>query len=165
MEPTSERTASFTDRSDVFWMMVAAVVFGYCGFGLSWVHRYTAPPAGQEPQLLIMVAVLMWTFRVGTVAFIVAGLLTMVRAPGANLVYSATSLLASLAIASVALWDLFEPRYTASMFPPFLLMLFAIMLGFGSWRGISSGLAELRARPLDGPAEMASRDDRTRPQP
>jgi len=124
----ADHTLASQIRSQSMWMLIAAALFGYFGFGISWVHRYTTD---SPPQLLIMVAVLMWTLRAGCVAFALSAVLAMAGSISGLLLYAVVGLLTSIAMLAVAVWDYTTPQYFSGV-SPFLLLIFA------AWNGYSS---------------------------
>jgi hypothetical protein len=124
----ADHTLASQIRSQAMWMLIAAALFGYFGFGSSWVHRYTTD---SPPQLLIMVVVLMWTLRAGCVAFALSAVLAMAGSISGLLLYAVVGLLTSIAMLTVAVWDYTTPQYFSGV-SPFLLLIFA------AWNGYSS---------------------------
>lgn len=137
----SETPARVTSAS-VGGMLLSAAIFGYFGFGMTflgfgttWEHRYTAPPPPAEPELLVMVALLMWTLRIAAIAFVLAAIVSSVSSARAGAaLYGAVGLLAAFSLLSVAVWDWNSPYYSGV--PPFLLLIFAVWNGFSSWAGL-----------------------------
>lgn len=119
-------------QSQAVWMLIAAALFGYFGFYMGWAHRYTTQT---PPQLLMMVAALMWSLRIGCIAFAVAGLLALVGAPVALLLYAVAGLGTAIVFVAVAVWDLTTPQYYSGV-PAFILLIFAAWNGFSSVQGL-----------------------------
>lgn len=126
--PRNERAAAA--RREAIWMVIAAALFAYFGFGMDWTHRYTAGP---DPQLLPMVALLMYTLRISAIAFAISAILAALGALPGLILYAVVGLLGAVAFAAVAAWDLFEPRYFSGL-SPFLLLVFAAWNGYSSWQ-------------------------------
>ena len=100
-----------TDRAGIFSgpvvMLFSDALFGYFGFMMSWAHQYTTT---NPPQLLVMVVILEWAFRGGAIAFLVSGIVAMVRLNIANLVYSVAGLVTAVMFLAVAIWDWTNPQ-------------------------------------------------------
>jgi len=134
-----------------FMMFISAAIFGYFGFGSSWVHKMTTD---DPPQLLIMVAVLEWTLKASAVAFLLAGLITTKRALEGNLLYSAIGVAGSVLFVAVAIWD-FTSVYFSGI-SPILLLIFAAWNGYGAWTGLQGAMA---ARAMTRPDPMSRQFD------
>lgn len=117
---------------DVLFMIISAGIFAYFGFAASWAHRHTIPTATEPARLLPMVALLMWTLRAGAVVFGACVVLAFVRARWADLLYAVAGAVAAVIFLAVATWELTNPRGYFSGVPPILLILFAILGGYGS---------------------------------
>lgn len=128
-------------RSDVFFMLISAAAFGYFGFASSWAHQYTNT---NPPVLLPMVVILKWTLRGGAIAFLFAVAVTMAKREVGSLIYSLVGLLTAGSFIIVAIWEWTNSQGYYSGVPPFLLVVFAIWNGYGSWSGIKEMLAAMR---------------------
>lgn len=112
-------------------MLIAAALFGYIGFGFQWAHRYTNET---PPQLLIMVAALMWSLRGGCIAFALAGALALAGQASALVLYAVAGLASAVIFAAVALWEIATPYYSGV--PWFILLVFAVWNGYSSMLGL-----------------------------
>ncbi len=143
-----------TDRAGIFSgpviMLFSAALFGYFGFMMSWAHQYTTT---NPPQLLVMVVILEWAFRGGAIAFLVSGIVAMVRLNIANLVYSVAGLVTAVMFLAVAIWDWTNPQGYYSGVPAILLLIFAAWNGYGSITGLRAVLAVRAERESFGPPE------------
>ena len=117
-------------RSQGPWMFLAAALFGYFGFFVSWSYRTTGSP----PQTLVMVVLLMWSLRGGCIAFAIAGALALAGAPLALLLYSVAGIVTAIAFVAVAIWDVGSAYFSGV--PPLLLFIFAAWNGYSSVQGL-----------------------------
>ena len=128
-------------RSDIFFMLISAAVFAYFGFGGSWSHKHTTT---QPPQLLPMVALLEWTLKAGAVACGLSALLVMLKQHLGDVLYAAAGLVIAVIFAVVAIWEWTNPQGYYSGIPAFLLIIFALWNGFGSWSSMREIMASRR---------------------
>lgn len=144
---TGERThaAATGALAGPFIMLLSAAIFGYFGFGYSWVHKMTLD---DPPKLLIMVAVLEWTLKTSAIGFVLAGLLTLKRPVEGNILYSAIGVIGALLFVAVAIWDVTTAQYFSGI-SPFLLLIFAAWNGYGAWTGLQEVLAVRGASQRD----------------
>jgi hypothetical protein len=140
----SQASPASDSRSNIFFMLVSAAVFGYFGFGMSWVHQYTNTT---PPVWIPMIAVLMWTLRCGTIAFVASAIISMGKPWIGSLLYAAAGLATAAVFAVVAVWEWTNAQGYFSGVPPFLLILFALWNGYGSWMGIKELMAAKRSSP------------------
>jgi hypothetical protein len=117
-------------RTDVFFMVISALLFAWFGFGSSWAHQYTTT---QPPQLLLMVVVLKWTLRGGAIAFGLSVILALTGSILGELLYAIAGLATAVLFAIVAIWEWTNPQGYYSGVPAFLLIIFAVWNGYGSW--------------------------------
>jgi hypothetical protein len=130
-------------RSDILFMLISAAAFGYFGFGSSWAHQMTTT---NPPVLLTMVVLLKWTLRCGAVMFLAAALMSLVHRKLGSAAYAVTGLVTAGVFAVVAIWEWTNPQGYYSGVPAFLLMIFAVWNGYGSWCGIKDVLAIRRRK-------------------
>jgi hypothetical protein len=142
-------------RADMLFMLVAAGVFAYFGFGSSWAHQFTNPAPPAQPQWLPMVAVLEWTLKGGAIAFGAAAALTMMRVRLGAVLYAGAGVLTAVLFIAIAIWHWTNPNGYYCGVPPILLVIFAAWNGYGS---IAALLA--MARPAAATQDMSS-DPRT----
>lgn len=135
-----EQESSSPLRADVFFMLLSALLFAYFGFIWSWAHQWTST---QPPQRIPMIAVLMWTLRIGAIAFIVAAALSLARQRLGPFLYAVTGLVTSALFVVVAIWEWTNPNGYYSGVPAILLLVFALLNGYGS----INSLRALRAAP------------------
>jgi hypothetical protein len=128
-------------RSDILFMLISAAAFGYFGFGSSWAHQMTTT---NPPVLLTMVVLLKWTLRCGAVVFLAAALLSLVHRTLGSAAYAIAGLVTAGVFAVVAIWEWTNPQGYFSGVPAFLLMLFAVWNGYGSWCGFKDFLSAVR---------------------
>ena len=122
-------------RSEIFFMIISAVIFGYFGFATAW-PQYTA---AQPPQLIPMVVVLKWTLRAGAAAFALSALLAVLGSILGAMLYSIAGLITAGLFLVVAVWDVTSPFNSGIHW--ILLVIFALWNGFGSWNGLRAVLA------------------------
>lgn len=115
-------------RSQALWMLLAAALFGYFGFFMGWSQRYTPD---QPPQLLMMVVALMWSLRIGAIAFATAGVIALSGSPLGLLIYALAGITTALVFAIVSVWDWTTQDYFSGI-NPLLLIIFA------AWNGLSA---------------------------
>jgi hypothetical protein len=122
-------------------MLLSAAIFGYFGFGMTWIH--TSAITG---QFLLFVALLDWTLKVTAIAFAVSGILTMLHARAGNMLYSIAGLLSAILFVVVAMLDMADKQHTA--ISPIILLIFAAWNGYGAWQGLRMLLASPRAEAM-----------------
>ncbi len=122
-------------------MFLSAAIFGYFGFGVTWLTT------GSGGQFLLFVAILEWTLKGTAIVFLISGLLAMARPLLGNLVYSLAGLASALAFAIVLILDWMDTQHQA--ISPFLLLIFAAWNGYGSWSGLRAVLAVRAMRSPD----------------
>jgi hypothetical protein len=115
--------------SSIFFMLVSAALFGYFGF----LTGMTATTAGGE--FVLFFAILLWTLRVGAVAFAAAAILALFRPRLAAMIYGVAGLLTAAGLAVVGAMDWLDP-VRASAIPPVLAFIFAVLNGLGSWSAL-----------------------------
>ena len=129
-------------RTDVFFMVISALLFAWFGFGTGWAHQYTTT---QPPQLLVMVVILKWTLRAGAILFGISAILAMMGSLAGEALYSLAGLATAVLFIVVAVWQWTNPQGYYSGVPAFLLVIFAAWNGYGSWLGLRAVLAAARA--------------------
>ncbi len=139
-----ENTSTQRDgQVDLFFMLVNAGFLAFFGWNSNWAHRYTTDV---PPQLIMMIAILMWSMRIGAIAFGLAFVLSLLKSEFGRLLNLITGLGVSVVFAMVAIWDFTSPFFSGV--PPLLLMILAV------WNGYLS-VVELRerfaARPVNSP--------------
>lgn len=132
-------------RTDVFFMVISALLFAWFGFGTGWAHQYTTT---QPPQLLVMVVILKWTLRGGAILFGISAILTMMGSLAGEVLYSLAGLATAVLFIVVAVWAWTNPQGYYSGVPAFLLVIFAVWNGYGSWLGLQA--VRSAARPARG---------------
>jgi len=113
-------------------MLFAAAIFALVGY-----FTHFLPPGGAPTVDIVLCVLLTWTLRVGAIVFAVAGVLTMVRPLGGNLLYALVSLAAGAAFLTAGVLDFMNPAYPALLHP-------AVWVVFGLWDGYE-GVTTLRA--------------------
>lgn len=132
-------------QGELFWMFLAAALFGYFGWGMSWAHEWTID---SPPKIVYMVSLLKWTVRIGAVLFGVAAVLTLMGTIFGPLLYGLAGLATSVSFVVVAVWDMMEPDYFSGA-PPFLLLIFAAWNGWMSWLGLREFIEPRSAAAAD----------------
>jgi len=118
-------------------MFLSALIFGAVWYLTSW--NYYSVING---QFLFFVALLDWTIKGTTIAFALAGLITLIAPFPGNLIYSVASLLSAVSFAVVGVLDILDPQHTAMH--PLLLFVFAAWNGYGAWTGLHEILGARR---------------------
>lgn len=129
--------AASESRSSIWFMLLSAALFGYLGFTTTW--NYT----GANGEFLLFVALLDWTLKISAIAFVASAAVTLAQPMVGSVMFAVCGLVSAIMFAVVALLDFLDTQHTA--FPPFLLILFAIWNGAGSWMGLRELLASRRA--------------------
>jgi hypothetical protein len=128
--------------TDVFFMIISALLFAWFGFATGWAHQYTNT---QPAQLIVMVVVLKWTLRIAAILFGISALLTLIGALAGEVLYSLTGLLTAVLFIVVAIWEWTNPQGYYSGVPAFLLVIFAVWNGYGSLLGLRAIRENARA--------------------
>lgn len=110
-------------------MFLSAAIFAYFGF---FVGMSVTNSAG---QVVPMWALLLWTLRVGTIAFALAGFVTLLAPLAGNIIYAAGSVLSAIGLLAVGVMDLLDDQHAAAI-PPFLAFIFAAWNGYGAWSSV-----------------------------
>jgi hypothetical protein len=118
-------------------MLISAAVFGYFGFGTTWIH--TSQLTG---GFLLFVALLDWTLKSACVGFVVSAVVTFVAPRLGSLLYSLVGLGSAILFVVVAGLDFMDKQHAA--LDPLILLLFAAWNGYGSWMGIRELVAATR---------------------
>ena len=118
-------------------MFLSALIFGAVWYLTSW--NYYSVING---QFLFFVALLDWTIKGTTVAFVLAGLLTLAAPFSGNMLYAIAGLLSAICFTVVGVLDILDPQHTAMH--PLILFVFAAWNGYGAWSALQELLAERR---------------------
>lgn len=130
----SERSSG---SGSIVMMVLSAAIFGFAGFGMGLTDTAT------DGNTVFFFALLLWTLRIGAIAFLACAAATFASARAGELLYAAISLITAAALAAVAIMDLMDATYAAAI-PPVLLLLVA------AWNGYSSIQELLVRRPEPG---------------
>lgn len=122
-------------RVDAFGPLLSAVLFGYFGF-LSADVRQTADDAGNT--VLLWVGTL-WIVRISTVLFAASAALALGGDRRTDLVYGASSLLATAGLAAILVWDQLDTEYQ-TVFHPLILLICIAWNGYGSIQTLRDAL-------------------------
>lgn len=121
-----ETAESRGDRQvDLFFMLINAGILAYFGWSSNWGHRYTID---NPPQLIVMIAVLMWTVRIGAIVFGLAFILSLLKLPAGRLVNLVGGAAVSVIFGVVGIWDFMSPYFSGV--PPILLIVLAVWNGY-----------------------------------
>jgi hypothetical protein len=119
--------------SDAFGPLLSAAVFGYYGFVDSVVSQ-TTDSSGQTVALWVGA---LWIIRIATLLFAVSAGLAFRNDSRTDLVYAVGTLIATLGLVVILVWDQFDTNYQTAFHPVILILCIA-------WNGYSS-VAALRA--------------------
>jgi hypothetical protein len=122
-------------------MLLSAAIFAYFGFGLTWITT------GNNGQFLVYVAILEWTLKVSTIAFLLSAAITVASPLLGNILFSLLGLLGALAFVVILILDWRDPQHTA--LSPILLIIFAGWNGYNSWTGLRDVLSERAVKAPD----------------
>src|SRR5436190_1965121 len=127
MDQTTRQTNEMTGPGI---MAISALIFGYFGFGTTWLHYSSI-----TGQFLLFVALLDYTLKGTAIAFALAAVITVVasRTLG-NLIYAISGLVSAVIFVIVAILDWLDPQHTAMS--PLLLLIFAAWNGYGAVLGL-----------------------------
>ena len=125
--------------SGPFIMLLSAAIFGYFGYFIGLT------PTATTGEYVFFFALLLWTLRIGAVAFAVAGVLTLIARVIGNAIYAVAGLLSAIALVVVGVMDLMNDQYAAAI-SPILAFLFAAWNGYGAWQGLRDVLAASGSR-------------------
>jgi hypothetical protein len=127
--PDLERSA------DVFGPLISAVLFGYYGF-LDGTVRQTADSAGKTVLLWLGT---LWILRVSALLFAASTVLALRNDRKTDLLYGLASLLATLGLLVILLWDSADTEYQ-TVFHPLILLVCIVWNGYGSIQTLRSAL-------------------------
>lgn len=128
------RVGSATGLASPVVMFLSAAIFAYFGFFIG-LTPYTG-----SGEFVLFFAILLWTLRIGAVAFGVAGLLTMASPVAGNIVYALGSAATALGLLAVGIMDVMDDQRAAAI-PPILAFIFAAWNGYGAYTGAMEILA------------------------
>lgn len=134
-------------KSNIFFMIVSAGLFAYFGFAGSWTHQYTNT---NPPELVMMVVVLKWTLRAGSIAFGLAAVLSMIGKTAGPLLYCLAGLITAVIFVVVGIWEMTNPQGYFSGVPAIILFLFAAWNGYSSWTELHEMFAERNPPTVGG---------------
>lgn len=112
-------------------MFISAAIFGFFGF------MYFS---GQQTMLLFQLV--LWSVRGGAIGFALAGVLTLLRVPGAVAFYMLVSVATVIMFAITGVWHFLDP--TVGNLNGVLLLLFAGWNGHGIWRELQPAMSSHR---------------------
>ena len=140
-----------SSRSNIFFMLVSAALFGYFGFGTTWIHTRQVTGA-----FLLFVALLDWTLKGACIGFVASAAVTMALPWLGNFLYCLISFASAVMFVVVAIMDYMDTQHSA--LDPIILLLFAAWNGYQSWAGIRQ-LMRVRPAPhtLEPPFAAANR--------
>ena len=127
--PASDHTA------DAFGPLISTLLFGYYGF-LDSTVRDTTDNAGYT--VLLWVGTL-WILRIATLLFAASTVLAFRNDRKTDLLYGASSLLATLGLLAIFVWDQADTEYQ-TVFNPIILILCIAWNGYGSIQSLRSAL-------------------------
>ncbi|MGI9013211.1 MAG: hypothetical protein ACR2GY_03070 [Phycisphaerales bacterium] len=104
-------------------MLISAGLFAYAGWGLPWVHRYTL---AQPPQLIPMIAVLMWTLRISAIGMGAAVVSAFILPPLSQLINVIVCAGAGIVFGIAALWEVMNKQGYTTGIPWFLLAVLSV---------------------------------------
>lgn len=118
-------------------MLFSAAIFGYFGWGVTWIST------GNAGQFLVYVAILDWTLKIASIGFAAAAMITFASAVIGNAVFCVVGLLGAIGLAIVLVLDMLDPQHMTVH--PILLALFVGWNAYASWTGLQSLREEVRA--------------------
>jgi len=126
-------------------MGLSAALFGYFGFSMQ--------PRASDGQLVLFMAILMWTLRASCICFALSAVLCMFAPGVANLLFAVAGVVGAALFLVVAIMDVADTKYAAAI-PPVLLLIFVAWNGYGSWTSLRAlaGLRQRSGRSGGGPA-------------
>ncbi len=110
-------------------MLLSAAIFGYFGFATSWNHHSVL-----TGEFLLFVALLDWTLKCSSIAFLVAALVTFANTIIGNLIYGLVGAIGAVSFLVIAGLDFADKQHTAMH--PLLLLVFAAWNGYASFSGL-----------------------------
>ena len=110
-------------------MLLSAAIFGYFGFAMTWSYH-----SSRTGEFLLFVALLDWTLKCSSIAFLVSALLTFVKPIAGNLIYGLVGFVGAALFLLIAGLDFADKQHTAMH--PLLLLIFAAWNGYGSFSGL-----------------------------
>lgn len=122
-------------------MLLSAAIFGYFGFFIGLTNQ------GPSGEVVFMFTLLLWTLRVGAIAFAASALIAFVQPTAGELMYCLSSLATALGLAAVGVLDIMDQQYAAAI-PPILAFIFAAWNGFSAWAGLQAILGRPAPRPV-----------------
>lgn len=130
------RPAPASDHSaDAFGPLISALIFGYYGF-LDSTVRVTTDDAGNTVLLWLGT---LWILRVSTLLFLASMALAFRNDRKTDLLYGASSILATLGLLVILIWDQADTQYQ-TVFHPIILLICIAWNGYGSIQTLRSGL-------------------------
>jgi len=133
-------------RADMFFMLVAAGVFAYFGFGTQWLHQ-----SAITGQTLLFVVILDYTLKGAAIGMGASIALSFVHRDLGRVLYAIVGLASAIAFVAVAILDWLDPQHTAMS--PILLLVFAAWNGYGSIASLNALFRERRLRSKGESAE------------
>ena len=122
-------------NADVFGPLVSAAIFGYYGFVDATV-RQTTDSAGKTVLLWLGS---LWILRVTTLLFMGSTVLAFRNDRKTDLLYGAGSLLATLGLAVILVWDQVDTNYQ-TVFHPLILLVCIVWNGYGAVQTLRAAL-------------------------
>ncbi|MHC4219923.1 MAG: hypothetical protein ACYSU7_15885 [Planctomycetota bacterium] len=113
-------------------MLLSALIFGYFGLNMS--------ETAVDGEWVLFFALLTWTLRISAGLFILSAVLTFVVPVFGNLLYALAGVVGAGLFLVVAVMDIADDKYDASV-PWVLLLVFAAWNGYGSWLALRAVLA------------------------
>jgi hypothetical protein len=127
--PASEHSA------DAFGPLISALIFGYYGF-LDSTVRDTTDDA--DNTVLLWLGTL-WILRVSALLFLASTVLAFRNDRKTDLLYGASSMLATLGLLVILVWDQADTQYQ-TVFHPIILLLCIAWNGYGAIQTLRSAL-------------------------
>ena len=127
--PASEHSA------DAFGPLISALIFGYYGF-LDSTVRDTTDDA--DNTVLLWLGTL-WILRVSALLFVASTVLAFRNDRKTDLLYGASSMLATLGLLVILVWDQADTQYQ-TVFHPIILLLCIAWNGYGAIQTLRSAL-------------------------
>lgn len=127
--PASDHTA------DAFGPLISALIFGYYGF-LDSTVRDTTDDAGNTVLLWLGS---LWILRISALLFLASTALAFRNDRKTDLLYGASSILATLGLLVILIWDQADTQYQ-TVFHPIILLLCIAWNGYGSIQTLRSAL-------------------------
>ena len=127
--PASEHSA------DAFGPLLSALIFGYYGF-LDSTVRDTTDDA--DNTVLLWLGAL-WILRVSALLFLASTVLAFRNDRKTDLLYGASSMLATLGLLVILVWDQADTQYQ-TVFHPIILLLCIAWNGYGAIQTLRSAL-------------------------